>query len=152
MELADVPDSKSGGSDTVSVRPRSPAPKKERSNRFVLFLSIAKAMVYHHAFACISMPKVYIINREVVWNHIYVYGTNARCVFCDLIPHCNKLQIPYKPMGLIPYTLRWFEPLVQCRAPLAGVPCAEAFCLPSLIYENEPELKFRVLFLLILIK
>ena len=27
MELADVPDSKSGGSDTVPVRPRSPAPK-----------------------------------------------------------------------------------------------------------------------------
>ena len=29
MELADVLDSKSSGSDTVSVRPRSPAPKKE---------------------------------------------------------------------------------------------------------------------------
>ena len=26
MELADVPDSKSGGGDTVPVRPRSPAP------------------------------------------------------------------------------------------------------------------------------
>ena len=29
MELADVLDSKSSGSDTVSVRPRSPAPKKK---------------------------------------------------------------------------------------------------------------------------
>ena len=29
MELADVLDSKSSGSDTVPVRPRSPAPKKE---------------------------------------------------------------------------------------------------------------------------
>ncbi len=28
MELADVPDSKSGGSDTVRVRPPPPAPKK----------------------------------------------------------------------------------------------------------------------------
>ena len=28
MELADVLDSKSSGSDTVPVRPRSPAPKK----------------------------------------------------------------------------------------------------------------------------
>ena len=30
MELADVLDSKSSGSDTVSVRPRSPAPKKAK--------------------------------------------------------------------------------------------------------------------------
>lgn len=29
MELADVLDSKSSGSDTVPVRPRSPAPKKQ---------------------------------------------------------------------------------------------------------------------------
>ena len=29
MELADVPDSKSGGSDTVPVRPRSPAPENK---------------------------------------------------------------------------------------------------------------------------
>ena len=31
MELADVPDSKSGGSDTVRVRPPLPAPNKNES-------------------------------------------------------------------------------------------------------------------------
>ena len=33
MELADVPDSKSGGSDTVPVRPRSPAPNQKNPNQ-----------------------------------------------------------------------------------------------------------------------
>ena len=32
MELADVPDSKSGGGDTVPVRPRSPAPNSKNPN------------------------------------------------------------------------------------------------------------------------
>ena len=35
MELADVLDSKSSGSDTVSVRPRPPAPKKESERKSV---------------------------------------------------------------------------------------------------------------------
>lgn len=39
MELADVPDSKSGGSDTVRVRPPPPAPKK-RYARAYLFSSV----------------------------------------------------------------------------------------------------------------
>ena len=37
MELADVLDSKSSGSDTVSVRPRSPAPKKSKAEGFNAF-------------------------------------------------------------------------------------------------------------------
>ena len=38
MELADVLDSKSSGSDTVSVRPRSPAPKKREELAPLSFL------------------------------------------------------------------------------------------------------------------
>ena len=33
MELADVPDSKSGGSDTVRVRPPPPAPERQKLER-----------------------------------------------------------------------------------------------------------------------
>ena len=33
MELADVPDSKSGGSDTVRVRPPLPAPKQKSTHK-----------------------------------------------------------------------------------------------------------------------
>ena len=42
--------------------------KKYCRKRYIfysIFLSIAKAMVYHHAFACISSPQAYIINRRL---------------------------------------------------------------------------------------
>ena len=46
MELADVPDSKSGGSDTVPVRPRSPAPLiSENSDFSALLFSVIFYMI-----------------------------------------------------------------------------------------------------------
>ena len=53
----------------AKLRPSASSPtggaKKDQVERLGLFLSIAKAMVYHHALACISSPKVYIISRRL---------------------------------------------------------------------------------------
>ena len=58
MELADVPDSKSGGSDTVPVRPRSPAPENPvlRKRGFLIHCEskgISSTIAYH----CISSVR-----------------------------------------------------------------------------------------------
>ena len=54
MELADVLDSKSSGSDTVSVRPRSPAPKKQRGNSLSVFLVPTHGLVELISTLCVE--------------------------------------------------------------------------------------------------
>ena len=49
------------------------------------FLSIAKAMVYHHAVACISSPKSYIISRR-----LYYFRNDDMPLFEWMI--CNFLR------------------------------------------------------------
>ena len=64
MELADVPDSKSGGSDTVRVRPPPPAPKQYNPNQifpvgdgFGLFVYFEKFEDTHFKNGIIKRPN-----------------------------------------------------------------------------------------------
>ena len=52
---------------TVGSNPTASANKKGTFvyQKFLFCLSIAKAMSYHHALACISSPQAYIINRRL---------------------------------------------------------------------------------------
>ena len=47
---------------TLSFRPKNTVEKDTFS---AVFLSIAKAMAYHHDLACISSPQAYIISRRL---------------------------------------------------------------------------------------
>jgi hypothetical protein len=55
--------------------------------KLLLFLSIAKAMAYHHALACISSPQAYIINRRL---HRFRNDGIQNCV---LMIYRNKLRM-----------------------------------------------------------
>ena len=60
--MQQIPILKTGGSNPFGRA------KKEVTfvyQKLLLFLSIAKAMAYHHALACISSPEVHIINRRL---------------------------------------------------------------------------------------
>ena len=50
-----------------NTRPVTPTKKKRTFvyQKFSFCLSIAKAMAYHHALACISSTQAYIINRRL---------------------------------------------------------------------------------------
>ena len=71
----------------------TPATKKEAAfvyQKLLLFLSIAKAMAYHHALACISSPQAYIINRR-----LYRFRNDDIQTF-GLMIYRNKLRMIYK--------------------------------------------------------
>ena len=69
--------------------------KKNFEKSKFFFLSIAKAMVYHHALACISSPQAYIINRR-----LYRFcNDDIQC--SALMIYRNKLRMIYKAKALI---------------------------------------------------
>ena len=63
--------------------------------KFLFCLSIAKAMAYHHALACISSPQAYIINRRL---HRF-RNDDIQC--SALMIYRNKLRMIYKAYALV---------------------------------------------------
>ena len=110
--------------DTLVVLPPIPlipSQKIRQVSTCRIFLSFAKAMVYHHALACISSPKVYIISRRLYplsqwwytrlspwwytklrFDDIHAFGVigtlqfnpKQKCrkyLFCSPLPKCSNL-------------------------------------------------------------
>ena len=77
MELADVPDSKSGGGNTVRVRPPPPAPKVSRSYGTGNFLS--KPQAWH----IITRQRVYHQRRLAAFVSHHAVGVHKKLLRLD---------------------------------------------------------------------
>ena len=63
----------------------SASPKKHDAERRAFIFIQAAGLVYHHASACISSPKAYIITRSVYFCALMIYNSFG----IDDIPLCG---------------------------------------------------------------
>ena len=101
----------------------SVGPKKERSNRFVLFLSIAKAMVYHHAKRVFGrfdnkllLTKLMICKFPgmddiqcftLIFHHVHTSKTVKLTAFIGFLRGQGKLSIPTVKKSRLIGSLFW---------------------------------------------
>ncbi len=74
MELADVPDSKSGGSDTVRVRPPLPAPKTDE-------LCVSLSVFIFSLWAFINYYEIPYLYIYYLHFSVYVLKCNRKNIF-----------------------------------------------------------------------
>ena len=93
MELADVPDSKSGGSDTVPVRPRSPAPKIPNASAFGIFTSYL--FTIHYSLSAFPHIRNYYNITEL----LFIYSVCNEGSYTHILVLLHRFSVVNRPTG-----------------------------------------------------
>lgn len=135
MELADVSDSKSDGSDTVPVRPRSPAPREQVLVSRACFLLVS-------SFSSVSAsPPRALASLPLLESHLRRTETPLRAVRACAERKTNRLKrkdlrsaCVSKSQAFVSYSVPKGYAVIVARAIMMIWTCVERFAGTSIDY------------------
>ena len=135
MELADVSDSKSDGSDTVPVRPRSPAPREQ-----VLVSRACSLLVSSFSSVSASPPRA-LASLPLLESHLRRTETPLRAVRACAERKTNRLKrkdlrsaCVSKSQAFVSYSVPKGYAVIVARAIMMIWTCVERFAGASIDY------------------